>query len=169
MSEVESGEMTVRDMLADMRQRLSQVGAELDAVIDVTGGGGLSLPRSAGDAIFVTPTKSAVTAVPRSRDLADDAQGSAGALGEILSAAAAHAPAADRGSAVQQALLDFGAWVRQRRDARGWTLEQLAGKIGSTPAQISLVERGLGKRGPSLALIARILWAFDLELSFPPD
>lgn len=105
-------------------------------------------------------------AVPRTRTLGDEARETDGALGELLEVMAENRKAA-RGVAVQRAISGFGAWMRRMRDARHLTLEQLAAAAGTTPAQISLIERGLGRRGPSLDLIARILNALDLELDFP--
>lgn len=105
-------------------------------------------------------------AVPRTRTLGDEARETDGALGELMDVMTEN-PKAARGVAVQRAISGFGAWVRRMRNERNLTLEQLASAAGTTPAQISLIERGLGRRGPSLDLIARILNALGLELDFP--
>lgn len=104
-------------------------------------------------------------AVPRKRTLGDEARETDGALGDLLGVMADN-PKAARGVTVQRAISGFGAWVRRMREQRHLTLEQLASAAGTTPAQVSLIERGLGRRGPSLDLVARILYALDLELDF---
>jgi ribosome-binding protein aMBF1 (putative translation factor) len=88
-----------------------------------------------------------------------------GGAGELL-AAATESPEGVRGYVVQHLLNGFGDFVRRQRTARGWTLDELAEKSGTTAPMISLIERGMGKRGPSLEMVARLLLAFDLELDF---
>ncbi len=91
-----------------------------------------------------------------------------GGAGDLL-AAVADTPEGVRGYVVQRLLNGFGNFVKQQRIARGWTLDQLAEVVGTTAPQISLLERSMGKRGPSLEMVARILLAFDLELDFGSD
>lgn len=164
------------DVMSDMERQVDELGTEgaegsetlgilrqeIAALLSVAKGSGLLVPIPGP----VTEAPPVFAAVPRSRTLAEEAEAIGGGMGELLAAAAEH-PEADRGVTVQRAFCDFGAWVRRQREARGWTLDYLAEKIGSTAAQISLIERGIGKRGPSLDLIARILWGFDVELAFP--
>lgn len=75
-------------------------------------------------------------------------------------------PDAARAYAAQGVQLEFGRFVRQKRLAAKLSQEQLAEKAGTSVPQISLIERGTGKRGPSLDLVARILWALGLRLEF---
>jgi DNA-binding XRE family transcriptional regulator len=85
-----------------------------------------------------------------------------------MGAAVTASPEGARGAAGQRLISQFGRWVRQAREERRWTLETLAEQAGMTPAQISLIERGLGKHGPSLDVVARLLLAFGFELVFAP-
>ena len=110
-------------------------------------------------------TEAAFSALPRRLTIADEAQRARGSLREILEVSSEF-PEAERGIAVQRTISNFGAWVRHERDSRGWKLKDLAEKAGTTNAQISLIERGIGKRGSSLDLVTRILGAFGLELVF---
>ncbi|AXS41154.1 helix-turn-helix transcriptional regulator [Breoghania sp. L-A4] len=108
---------------------------------------------------------------PRVRPLEPELPGTGEQDGlQRVRASVARSDDARRGYHAQRAVLAFGAWLRAQREARGMTLKQLAGKAATTVSQLSLVERGLGERGPSLDLVARLLWALDLGLDFgEPD
>jgi transcriptional regulator with XRE-family HTH domain len=56
---------------------------------------------------------------------------------------------------------DFGALVRQLRDARGWTQEKLAREADITVTSVSNVERGATK--PNGETVEKIAAAFGLE------
>ncbi|MFD1696700.1 helix-turn-helix domain-containing protein [Roseibium aestuarii] len=88
-----------------------------------------------------------------------------GGLGSLV-AAVRKEPEADRAYHARGAQLDFGRFLRQRRKKAGLSLEQLAERAGTSVAQLSLIERGTGKRGPTLDLMGRLLWALDLTLRF---
>ena len=57
-------------------------------------------------------------------------------------------------------LVALGANVRQQRDAKGLTQEQLAEKAGLDPTYISGIERGL--RNPGIKNVARLAKALGL-------
>lgn len=48
----------------------------------------------------------------------------------------------------------FGSWLKQAREARGWTLEALAAEMDSAPGSISMLESG--DRNPSRKMVSRI-------------
>jgi transcriptional regulator with XRE-family HTH domain len=53
--------------------------------------------------------------------------------------------------------------IRLERDARGWSLADLAGRSGVAKASISKIERG--EMSPSAGLLVRLATAFDLTLA----
>ena len=53
--------------------------------------------------------------------------------------------------------------IRAEREARGWSLEELAGRSAVSRAMISRVERG--ESSPTAALLGRLSGAFGLSLS----
>lgn len=55
----------------------------------------------------------------------------------------------------------FGAAVRERRTARGWTQEQLAERAGVAAIHVGFVERG--ENVPKLTLILRIAHALGVR------
>lgn len=55
----------------------------------------------------------------------------------------------------------FGAAVRERRTAKGWTQEQLAEEAGIAAIQLGFVERG--ENVPKLTLILRIAKALGVR------
>lgn len=57
--------------------------------------------------------------------------------------------------------LAFGATVRKRRKAKGWTQERLAEEAGVSSLQIGFVERG--ENSPKLQMILRIASAFRVR------
>lgn len=56
--------------------------------------------------------------------------------------------------------------IRQARDEAGLTQEQMAPLIGVTLATLSRYERGIGKRGPTVEMLARIATVTGKPLSF---
>lgn len=56
----------------------------------------------------------------------------------------------------------FGALVRQLRDERGWTQEQLAREAGITVTSVSNLERGATQL-PNAETVERLAAAFGLE------
>ena len=57
--------------------------------------------------------------------------------------------------------IEFGAAVRERRKAKGWTQEQLAEAARVSALQIGFVERG--ENMPKLRMILRIARAFRVR------
>lgn len=57
----------------------------------------------------------------------------------------------------------FGLAVRQQRESRGWSQEQLAERADLNRSYVGEVERG--SVVPSLATIAKLAVAFDVSLS----
>lgn len=57
----------------------------------------------------------------------------------------------------------LAARIRSERDARGWSLAELAGRSGVSKAMLSRVERG--EASPTAALLGRISGALGLTLS----
>jgi transcriptional regulator with XRE-family HTH domain len=55
----------------------------------------------------------------------------------------------------------FGAAVRERRTAKGWTQEQLAERAGVAAIHIGFVERG--ENVPKLTMILRIAFALGVR------
>lgn len=55
----------------------------------------------------------------------------------------------------------FGAGVRERRKAKGWTQEQLAEHAGVAAIHVGFVERG--ENVPKLTMILRIARALDVR------
>jgi transcriptional regulator with XRE-family HTH domain len=56
---------------------------------------------------------------------------------------------------------DFGQEIRRRREALGFTLEELAARAGLTPNYIGTVE--LGKRDPSLSTVVALSQGLAIE------
>jgi len=59
----------------------------------------------------------------------------------------------------------FGEAVRQRREALGLTLEEMAERMHMSPIYLGEVERGIRKRGPSLDFALKIARGFGVELA----
>ncbi len=55
----------------------------------------------------------------------------------------------------------FGAAVRERRKAKGWTQEQLAEQAGVSALQVGFIERG--ENTPKLTFILRVARAFRVQ------
>ncbi|NUQ73684.1 MAG: helix-turn-helix transcriptional regulator [Polyangiaceae bacterium] len=58
----------------------------------------------------------------------------------------------------------FGEEVRQRREALGLSLEEMAERMHMSPLYLGEVERGTRKRGPSLDFALKIARGFGVEL-----
>jgi transcriptional regulator with XRE-family HTH domain len=56
--------------------------------------------------------------------------------------------------------------IREAREDAGLTQEQIAPLLGVTLATVSRYERGIGKRGISVAMLARIAQVTGKPLSF---
>jgi transcriptional regulator with XRE-family HTH domain len=59
----------------------------------------------------------------------------------------------------------FGEEVRQRREALGLSLEEMAERMNMSPLYLGEVERGTRKRGPSLDFALKIARGFGVELA----
>jgi transcriptional regulator with XRE-family HTH domain len=57
----------------------------------------------------------------------------------------------------------FAAWVRQQREARGWTQKALATAAGC--AEVTIQKTARGERAPSTDLLLTVLQAFAI----PPE
>ena len=66
----------------------------------------------------------------------------------------------------RQAIVEIGRWLKRLRDEQDLTQGELAKAAGTTPAQLSLLENGIGRRGPSIGLFARVLHGLGFELVF---
>jgi transcriptional regulator with XRE-family HTH domain len=63
---------------------------------------------------------------------------------------------------VDRAGLEIAGRLRLERDARGWTLANLAARSGVSRAMISTIERG--EASPTATVLVRLAGAFDLTL-----
>ena len=106
------------------------------------------------------------TAVPEAGDPAESVSGQLSVTPHHLDRIGDAPMPNDRGAFAHGVLQEFGGYIRKHRKACGITLEELAGRAGTSVPQLSQIERGSGKRGPSLDLVARILWALDLRFEF---
>lgn len=59
--------------------------------------------------------------------------------------------------------MEIGTRIRMERDARGWTLDELAGRSGVSKAMLSKIERG--ETSPTAELLVRVAAAFGMTLS----
>lgn len=82
-----------------------------------------------------------------------------------LDAFLAAAPGGGRAVEERTAIAAAGRWLRNLREGR-LSLLDLAGRAGTTAASLSMLERGLGRRGPTLGMMARLLHALDLRIAF---
>lgn len=63
-----------------------------------------------------------------------------------------------------QASIALGDFLRNVREREGVTQSALAERVGTTQPHISEIERGLGKNGPSVGTVARLLTELGDEL-----
>ncbi len=68
----------------------------------------------------------------------------------------------------QISILELGEQIRRTRVSKHLTLEEVAQAAETTVSQLSLIERGLGKRGPTLDLLLRICRALNLKVGLSP-
>jgi transcriptional regulator with XRE-family HTH domain len=68
------------------------------------------------------------------------------------------------GYAARDAMIRLGHMLRQIREARGYTQESLAAKIGMTQPAISRLESGLGPHGPEVDTVSRYVHGCEAEL-----
>lgn len=59
--------------------------------------------------------------------------------------------------------MEIGQIIRKTRKAKGWTLEELANRIGTDAGNVSRLERGL--QGASKELLAKVLKELEISLS----
>lgn len=74
------------------------------------------------------------------------------------------APGFAEGYAVRDAVMQAGRMVRAMRNDAGFTQTQLAERAGMSQAEISRLEAGLGRHGPSVEILNRLAKACDLRL-----
>jgi transcriptional regulator with XRE-family HTH domain len=60
--------------------------------------------------------------------------------------------------------MKIGAWMRTKREERGWSMSELGSKIGVSDVQVSRIETGA--RNPSYETALRIARAFGEDSSF---
>ena len=91
------------------------------------------------------------------------------ATGELdLDSLIGSTPAEQQAARDAEIILEVGEMVRSVRDARGVSQEELAELTGMTRSQISDVERGIGRVGPSLITLRRLMCALDDDLVVEP-
>ena len=56
----------------------------------------------------------------------------------------------------------FGAFVRKKREERGWTQDELASRLGNNKQNVSRVEKG--ELGPSFFAVYKIAAAFEMTM-----
>ena len=76
-----------------------------------------------------------------------------------------HPEDSERATNERAAIIGTGKWLRAFRND-GMRLQDVADAAASTPATLSLVERGLGDRGPTIGLVGRILSAYGKRIAF---
>lgn len=58
--------------------------------------------------------------------------------------------------------MNFGQWVKEKRTARGWSLQTLAEKSGYSPAYIFRIEKGT-RKNPTPQVVSKIITALGYE------
>ena len=74
------------------------------------------------------------------------------------------APGFAEGYAARDAIMQAGQMVRAMRKDAGLTQTQLAERAGMSQAEISRLETGLGRHGPSVEVLNRLAKACDMRL-----
>jgi len=79
-------------------------------------------------------------------------------------------PVVRQGYEEQGAVVEAAALVRQMRAAAGLSQAALATRIGTSQAHLSMLERGVGRHGPTFLLLHKIARACgqELEISVRP-
>ena len=81
-----------------------------------------------------------------------------------LDALIGDSPAEQQAKRDAQVILEVGWMVRCTRVAKGWTQAELATKTGMTQAYISDMERGIGRTGPTVVTLRRLMTALGDDL-----
>lgn len=68
------------------------------------------------------------------------------------------------GYAAREAMIRLGDMLRRTREARGYTQEYLAKKIGMSQPAISRLEGGFGPHGPEMDTVTRFVHGCEAEL-----
>ena len=75
-------------------------------------------------------------------------------------------PIVHQGYVEQGAVLDAAALIRRMRGASGLTQVALAARVGTSQAHLSMLERGVGRHGPTFLMLRKIAQACGQELRF---
>jgi chaperonin GroES len=73
-------------------------------------------------------------------------------------------PAVRQGYEEQGAVLEAASLIRQMRESAGLTQGALALKLGTSQPHLSMLERGVGRHGPTFLMLKKIAWACGQEL-----
>jgi len=73
-------------------------------------------------------------------------------------------PAVREGYNEQDAVVRAAALVRSMREAAGLSQSALAAQIGTSQAHLSMLERGVGRQGPTFLILQKIATACGQEL-----
>jgi len=73
-------------------------------------------------------------------------------------------PEVEQAALSARAAIALGDLVRELRTGAGVSQHELAERVGSTQAHISELERGLGRNGPTVGIIARIIHELNDEI-----
>ena len=76
-------------------------------------------------------------------------------------------PEAERAYLTRRAILQTARYVQGLRTDAGFSQTELARRAGLSQAQISHIENGHGRHGPSVDVLARIAAACGRDLNFP--
>lgn len=75
-------------------------------------------------------------------------------------------PAVRQGYMEQGAVLEAASLIRRMREASGLTQADLAVRVGTSQAHLSMLERGVGRHGPTFLMLRKIAEACGQELQF---
>jgi transcriptional regulator with XRE-family HTH domain len=80
-------------------------------------------------------------------------------------------PAVREGYDDQDAVIEAGKLVRNMREDAGLSQGKLADSIGTSQAHLSMIERGVGRYGPTILLLNRIAQTcgVEIQLKIVPD
>jgi chaperonin GroES len=73
-------------------------------------------------------------------------------------------PEVQRGYQEQGAVVEAAALVRRMREAAGISQAALAARVGTSQAHLSMLERGVGRHGPTFLMLRKIAGACGQEL-----
>jgi chaperonin GroES len=79
-------------------------------------------------------------------------------------------PAVQQGYEEQGAVLEAASLIRRMREASGLTQAALAVRLGTSQAHLSMLERGVGRHGPTFLMLHKIAQACrqELQISLRP-